>query len=726
MLKKIQRFLHNHGFDTKKIVLAFFSIAILSAGAILIWLATLPMPDLHSFEERKISQSTKIYDKTGKVLLYDVSQNIRRTIVPIDEISVYAKNATVAIEDSEFYEHGGIKPKAIIRAIVVNIFSLGFSQGGSTITQQVVKNSLLVQDKLISRKLKEWFLAVKIEKILSKERILEIYLNDAPYGGSIYGIQEASQAFFGKSSKDLSLAEAAYLAALPQAPSYYSPYGKNKDRLDQRKNLVLSKMLEKGFVEKADYDKAMQEKVTFLPRPEENIRAPHFVFFVIEYLKEKYGERAVEERGLKVITTLDYDLQRKAEEVTKKYALENSQKFNAENASMVAIDPKTGGILVMVGSRDYFDKNIDGNFNISTAHRQPGSAFKPFVYAEAFNKGYTPDTVVFDLPTEFSTACSTNSQPLYPGAVCYNPGNYDDKYRGPITFKEALAQSINIPAVKALYLVGINNALTLAEKMGISSLGDKNQYGLTLVLGGGEVSLLEMTSAYGVFANEGVRVPYQSIIKIEDSSGEVLEETHPESGEVLPRQSALQISKILSSEILRIPAFGAGSALNIPGRSVAVKTGTTNDYKDAWIIGYTPSIAVGAWAGNNNNTPMEKKVAGFIVAPLWNEFMRSALEKYPNEQFPEPDSEISSNLKPVLRGVWQGGASSVIDSRTGFPANETTPVEFRKEIYSNEIHSILHWVDKDNPRGPAPTNPQNDPQYRLWEAPVRAWANRGY
>ncbi|MEK7120574.1 MAG: transglycosylase domain-containing protein, partial [Patescibacteria group bacterium] len=563
-----------HGLINKKTTLAFISLTIFFLGALLMWLATLPIPDLDSFEERKVSQSTKIYDRTGKVLLYDVSQNIRRTIVPIDEISRYAKNATVAIEDSEFYEHNGIKPKAILRAVLVNMFSFGFNQGGSTITQQVVKNSLLVQDKLISRKLKEWVLAIKIEKVLSKERILEIYLNDAPYGGSIYGIQEASLAFFGKTSRDLTLAEAAYLAALPQAPSYYSPYGKNKNKLDQRKDLVLSKMLENDFIEKGEYEQAKKEVISFLPRPEENIRAPHFVFFIIDYLKQKYGERVVEEQGLKVTTTLDYEMQRKAEEIVKKHALENSQKFNAENASLIAIDPKTGDILVMVGSRDYFDKEIDGNFNVSIAHRQPGSAFKPFVYAASFLKGYTPKTIVFDLPTEFSTSCSSDSRPLFEGAVCYNPTNYDEKFRGPIMLEEALSQSINIPSVKLLYLVGIDKALALAEKMGIDSLGDKNQYGLTLVLGGGEVSLLDMTSAYGVFANEGIRAPKRSVLKIEDSTGKMLEEEEAKSGEVLDRQAALQISKILSSEALRAPAFGFGSYLNIPARFVAVKTGT--------------------------------------------------------------------------------------------------------------------------------------------------------
>lgn len=700
------------------------SAGLIFGGLVLVWLSSLPIPDLGSFQDRIISQGAKIYDRTGKVVLYDTNPNITRTIVPFDEISRNVKNATIAIEDAEFYEHNGIKIKAIIRAVIVNLFSFGYSQGGSTITQQVVKNSLLTQDKLISRKLKEWFLAVKIEQVLSKDKILEAYLNETPYGGRVYGVEEASLTFFAKKSKDLTIAESAYLAALPQAPSYYSPYGNHKDELEKRKNLVLSRMKENGFISENEYKEAQVEKVSFQQRAAGGIKAPHFVFFVIDYLQEKYGKKALEENGFRVITTLDYELQQKAEEITKKYALENKTKFNAENASLVAIDPKTGEILTMVGSRDYFDEEIDGNFNIALAHRQPGSSFKPFVYAAAFNKGYTPKTVVFDLETEFSTDCTAESEPLSADAKCYSPQNYDNIFKGPVKFEEALAESRNVPAVKVLYLTGINTALGLAKKMGIETLGNKDQYGLTLVLGGGEVSLLDMTSAYGVFANEGIRNSYQRILRIEDSSGDIVEEPKANATEVLPRQTALQISQILSSEALRAPAFGANSFLNFPGRDVADKTGTTNDYKDAWIIGYTPSLSVGAWAGNNDNTPMEKKVAGFIVAPMWNAFMQEVLKKYPDEKFSEPDPEIDSSLKPILRGVWQGGGSSFTDIRTGLPATEDTPPEFRKEILSGGIHSILYWVDKDNPRGAIPENPNSDPQFRLWEPGVINWVLR--
>ena len=711
----------------KRLFKILFSAGFAVGGLLLMWFATLPIPDLGSFDNRVVSQSTKIYDKTGEVLLYDTNKNVTRTVISFDEMSRNIRNATVAIEDSEFYEHSGVRPLSFLRAVLANLRTGTFGQGGSTITQQVVKNTLLTKDKAISRKIKEWLLSIKLEKVITKDKILEAYLNEAPYGGSIYGIEEASQSFFGKSALELTLAESAYLAALPQAPTFYSPYGIHRDRLEVRKNLVLEKMLENSFITKDEYDTATKEEIVFKQRNTGSLKAPHFVFFVIDYLQQKYGVKALEENGFKVITTLDYELQEKAEAIVKEYALRNEKNFNAENAAMVAIDPKTGGIITMVGSRNYFDEEIDGNFNVAIAHRQPGSSFKPFVYAAAFNKGYTPQTVLFDVKTEFSTNCSADSRPLTPAAVCYSPENYDGHFKGPLRLEQALAESRNIPSVKLLYLVGVNNALKLARDMGIRSLEGKDVYGLTLVLGGGEVSLLDMTSGYGVFANSGVRTPYQSIIRIEDSSGNVIEEPKQESREVLSKQTALKINQILSSDELRSPEFGLGSYLHFSGRDVADKTDTTNDYKDAWILGYTPDVAVGAWAGNNDNTPMVKKIAGFIVAPMWNAFMQEVLKKYPDNKFEKPDPEIDASLKPVLRGIWRGNVTSVIDTRTGLSANENTPPEFRQENYSGQVHSILYWLDKDNPRGAIPTNPGNDPQFRLWEPPVLNWArNQGY
>lgn len=687
-------------------------------GAFLLWASSLKIPDIESFEQRKIAQSTKIYDRTGEMLLFDLHENIQRTLIPFSDVSRHVKNATVAIEDAEFYEHIGVKPIAFIRAVIANLQAREFAQGGSTITQQVIKNSVLTSEKKISRKLKEWVLAVKLEKTLSKEQILELYLNEAPYGGSVYGVEEASRRFYGKSAADVTLAEAAYLAALPQAPTFYSPYGSNREALDRRKDLVLLKMLENGFINEDEYEEALLEEVVFGVQVDTGIKAPHFVMFIREYLAEKYGERALEEQGFNVITTLDFELQKEAEEIVASFAETNEENFNASNASLVAIDPKTGQILVMVGSRNYFDEEIDGNFNIATAQRQPGSAFKPFVYATALDKGYTSDTIVFDLATQFSTACEVEK--LESDEDCYAPQNYDNEFRGPITMRNALAQSVNVPAVKFMYLAGLRDSLQTAKALGIDSLTDIGTYGLTLVLGGGEVSLLDITSAYGVFANEGMRNPHTGILRIEDNDGNIIEQFTPSPNRVLDRQTALRISDMLSDNEARTPAFGARSPLHFPGRDVAAKTGTTNDYRDAWIIGYTPNIAVGAWAGNNDNSPMEKKVAGFTIAPLWNAFMYKVFENVEDERFKQPLPE-QENLKPVLEGVWQGGISYTIDKISGKLATEYTPLELREERFITDIHSILHWVDKDNPRGAQPTSPELNPQYKYWEYAINTW-----
>ncbi|MEK7662295.1 MAG: transglycosylase domain-containing protein [Patescibacteria group bacterium] len=704
------------------------SVCLLAGGLVFLWTGSLRVPDLGSFEGRRVLNSTKIYDRTGKILLYDVHNNIKRTVIPLEEMGSSVQKATVAIEDRDFYKHGGVRLTSIIRAVIVNIFKGSFSQGGSTITQQVIKNALLTQDKKVSRKIKEWVLAVKLERTMSKDDILALYLNEAPYGGNIYGVSEAAQFYFGKTPKELSVSEAAYLAALPKAPTYYSPYGENRKDLDARKNLVLEKMKELGFITDNEYNKSVREAVDFIPRASDNSKALHFVMFVRKYLEEKYGREAVE-NGLKVTTTLDYDLQKIAEEKVKKYAEENQTKFNASNASLVAIDPKTGQILVMVGSRDYFNKDIDGSFNVSLAHRQPGSAFKPIVYATAFMKGYTPETVLFDLPTEFQTTCTPDGKPK-PGTDekdCYMPENYDGKYRGPINLRNALAQSINIPAIKTLYLAGLEDSLKTASSLGIKSLGDKNRYGLTLVLGGGEVSLLDLTSAYGVFANNGVRNPHEKILKIEDSKGNILEEWRQKGERVIPESVVFQINDILSDNIARAPTFGDRSALYFPGREVAVKTGTTNDYRDAWVLGYTPSLVAGAWVGNNDNTPMEKKVAGFIVAPLWNEFMNAALAQIPKENFERTKKENDLTLKPVLRGVWWGGESYIIDKISGKLATANTPRETMGELVISNPHSILYWVNKKNPLGSRPDNPEEDPQFDLWEYPISKWllSNKG-
>lgn len=683
-------------------------------GGIFLWFASLRVPALEDFSERKVLQSTKIYDKTGEVLLYDMSKDVRRTEVPYENISPYLKEATIAIEDKDFYSHGGIKPSSLLRALLVDLATLSFSQGGSTITQQVVKNSILTNDKTPTRKIKEWILAIKLEKVFTKDQILGLYLNETPYGGNMYGVEEASQNFYRKSAKDLDIAESAYVAALTQAPTHYSPYGKYRQDLEDRKNLVLSEMFKNGFITEDQYNQAKAEVVTFQPRlGGSGLKAPHFVFYVIDQLADLYGEDTLERGGLKVITSLDYDIQKGVEETAAKYGQINQKQFNADNNAIVVMDPKTGGILAMSGSRDYFDSTISGNFNAATAHRQPGSTFKPIVYSALFNKGYTPETILFDLPTQFNSGCPATQLDSNDG--CYSPGNYDDKFRGPMTIRNALAQSINIPAVQALYLAGINNSIDLAHQMGVQGLQDAKQYGLSLVLGGGEVSLLDMVSAYSVFANDGIKTPYTAILRVEDQSGTVIDEFAPAPTRVLPEDTARNISSILSDNVARTPSYGANSVLNVTDRQVAVKTGTTNDFKDAWIIGYTPNIVVGAWVGNNNNTPMEKKVAGYIVAPLWREIINKILPNLPYESF-NPPPPLDPTLKPILRGIWQGGVSS-------YSANEFGG----GENIGGGIHSILYWVDKNNPRGPIPQNPEADPQFRNWEAAVRTWVrSSGY
>lgn len=747
-----------HRHFIRSLFLAVLSVALLSGGFFALWVSSWKLPDISDFHNRKVSESTKLYDRTGTILLYDLHRNAQRTVVPYGEISLNVKNATVAIEDSEFWQHKGVRVKAILRAVFTNLFegNLLGGQGGSTITQQVVKNSLLTTEKKISRKLKEWILALRLEKTLDKETILSLYLNEVPYGGTLYGIEEAAQAFFGKSSRELSVAEAAYLAALPNAPTFYSPYGNHRDKLEERKNLVLRRMEEAGFITKEEYETAKKEVFcapasaadaktsapvsssassaptsegkagctsSFKPNNETGILAPHFVVFIRQYLEEKHGREALEEEGFKVITTLDYELQKTAEGIVEKYARENKEKFDAENAALTAIDPTTGQILVMVGSRNYFDTDIDGNFNATIAYRQPGSAFKPFVYAAALKKGYTPDTVVFDLPTEFSTECNPDGTPITAGNedTCYKPENYDGKYRGPITFRDALAQSVNVPSVQVLYLAGLKDSLRLAKDMGLSTLGDANRYGLTLVLGGGEVKLLELTSAYGVFAAEGMRREPKGILRIEDKRGAVLEEWSDRPESILEKEIALKITDILSNNEARAPAFGAASPLYFPGRDVAVKTGTTNDFRDAWIVGYTPTLAVGAWAGNNDNRPMHK-IAAFIVAPLWNEFMNEALKRTQPESFQKPAEENAVSLPPVLRGLWQGNKTYFLDKLSGKLATEFTPLEFREERAIREVHSILYWVDKNNPTVPRTTPPQSDPQFERWEYAARKWA----
>ncbi len=700
-------------------LIGFFVLMMVLIGGLFIWISTLDIPDLSSFDQRRILQSTKIYDRTGEILLYDLHQDVRRTIVPYEDISYHIKNATVAIEDDQFYKHWGVDLKAIVRAALTNLTqgNLLGGQGGSTITQQVVKNSILEGDKKLQRKIKEAILAIRLEQSLTKDEILGHYLNESPYGGTIYGVEEASQSFFGKPASEVNLAESAYIAALPQAPTYLSPYGNNRDKLDERARLVLKRMQINGFINQEEYDEAVNTEVEFQPQAVSGIRAPHFVMYIREQLAQMYGENALAEKGLRVITTLDWELQKEAEEIVKRKALENTEKYNASNAGLVAINPQEGDILVMVGSRDYFDEEIDGNYNVALASRQPGSSIKPIVYASAFSKGYTPSTIVYDVKTQFGAVCEpwdmTSASP------CYSPNNYNHKFKGPTSLREALAQSLNIPAVKVLYLTGLRDAIRLAGDMGITTLNDPDRLGLTLVLGGGEVKLAEHTGAYAVFANEGVKADSRSILRVEDTQGNVIDEFEPKQRRVLDRQVALQISDILSDDAARSPLWGYNSIVNFTNRDVAVKSGSTNNLLDAWIMGYTPNLAVGVWVGNNDNSAMGGGLSGLIATPMWREFMDFALTKTEAQSFSEPDA-IPSNIKPILRG-------SVVDASTiinNINLGDNGSLDFNDLSFG--IHNILHFVNKSDPLGDYPSNPANDPQYRNWEYAVQKWKNENF
>lgn len=702
----IRKFYHHRSFKFLKGLFGFLLIAAVGCFlvlAVVFIFFSRDLPDPSNLEDRAITESTKIYDRTGKVILYDIHGEERRTVIAFDEIPQMVKDATIVAEDRDFYKHSGIDFKAIIRAVWQNLTSDSL-QGGSTITQQFIKKSILSDERTFTRKIKEAILALELERRYSKDEILNFYLNQIPYGSNAYGIEAAAQTYFAKNAKDLSLAESALIAALPKAPSYYSPYGEHKKELISRQKLILEKMRELNYITQKDYDRARNETLNFA-KVRSSIQAPHFVFYIKAILEEKYGEDYVSRAGLKITTTLDWDLQNIAEEAVSAGADNNDSK-GAHNASLVALDPKTGQVLAMVGSRDYFKDSIpagcdqgvscqfEGNVNVATRLRQPGSAFKPFVYSTAFKKGYTDKTMLFDVPTQFDTGCNSLGQPQSAGVKCYSPKNFDLKYRGPVTVRQALANSLNIPSVEVLYLAGVEDSINTAEDMGLTTLKDRSRFGLSLVLGGGEVKLLEMVSAFGVFATEGVRHPPVSILRIEDGKGNILEEYKDDPVQVLDTDIARLISNILSDNVARTPVFGARSSLFFSDRPVAAKTGTTNEFRDGWTIGYTPSIVAGVWTGNNDNSPIKQEPGVYTAAPIWHDFMAKAFDKLnlQPESFTPPEAKTVS--KPILNGQY---------------------------IINGEVHSTLYYVNKNDPQGPVPSNPYADPQFNNWEAAVRAW-----
>jgi len=686
----------------------FVSFAVLLIGIVYVFWILKDIPDPRKLGEIKAAESTKIYDRTGTNLLYEFGQ-VHRTWVGLDQISPYLRNATVAIEDKDFYKHGGISVTGIMRALLADLRGKA-TQGGSSITQQLVKIQFLTPEKTLTRKIREAVLALQVDRQLTKEQILENYLNIIPYGANASGAEAAAQAFFGTSAKDLTLPQAAILAALPNAPSLFSPYGSHVDRLYARQRAILDAMAKQGYITKEEAEAAKEVKITFRKRAD-RIVAPHFVFYVREQLEKEYGDTVLES-GLKITTTLDLNMQRAAEDAVAKQAPKNAKR-NAKNAAFVALNPKNGDVLSMVGSVDYFDTDNDGNVNVAIRPRSPGSSFKPIVYTQLLREGYTAETVFNDVPIDFGTP----SKP-------YRPLNYNKTFSGPVTMRQALAQSLNVPAVQALYLAGMKDTLALARDMGFTSLTDPDRFGLSLVLGGGEVRLIDLVSAYSIFATEGLRHPVRSILKVEDPSKRVLYDItrdQPQENRVLDAEIARGITDILSDNGARAPVFGTGSPLQLGARPVAAKTGTAQEYRDGWTIGFTPSLVAGVWVGNNNNTPMQAESGVEAAAPIWNSFMRTVLNNTPIEYFTKPKP---SNLDKVVLNGKLPEKTYRYDKDSGTILPSDCPVAVGQTTNFINFRSILYFLSKDNPRGDQPQNPESDPMFAQWEAGVSSWRDK--
>ncbi|HLB51042.1 MAG TPA: PBP1A family penicillin-binding protein [Patescibacteria group bacterium] len=663
-------------------------------------------PSADALLTRPVAQTTTIYDRSGTHVLYKIHGEENRKVIAHDDIPDDVRHATLAAEDDDFYDHIGVDFFSIARAFRENIRNSALEQGASTITQQLARNVFLSREKTFQRKFKEIVLALKIEQHYTKDEILDFYLNEVPYGSNAYGIQSAAETFFGKDAGDLSLDEAAFLAALPKATTYYSPYGNHAEELIARQKNILTRIAELGFADRIAIEQALAKDTRSRVMPFlQPIDAPHFVFYVKEQLEQKYGRDAVERGGLDVYTTLDYDLQKNAEKVLREGVIRNKA-FGASNAALVSLDPTNGEVLAMVGSVDYFDQSIDGEVNVALRPRQPGSSFKPIAYAKAFEKGFQPETLLHDVRTNFGPDGSGKE---------YIPQNYTGQHYGLVSMRQALANSLNVPAVKTLYLAGIDATIDLAKRLGINTLTDRNRYGLSLVLGGGEVKLLELTGAFGVFANDGVRHEPQGILKIVDSTGVIYEKPKHQGDRVLNQDVARKINSILSDNAARALIFGTATPLTIPGQTVAAKTGTTQEFRDAWTIGYATTLATGVWVGNNDNRPMRAGSDGvYVAAPIWNAFMKNVLAGKKSEAF--GTYEKLETDKAMLAGD-TGGQMGYYNKKTGERISEEKASKMDRDKlekkYSPDFHDILYYVNKDDPLGSSP-NP-DDPMALLWE-----------
>lgn len=635
-IKKAFNYLIPKSSRPKLALISLFVILLINSLIISKLLTKLPSPYTLTTTQRPLT--TEIYDREGR-LLYQVYEGRNRKLIKLDEIPAHIAQATIAIEDKHFYLHPGIDPLGIARAFKSNFPHWRSSQptpyglqGGSTITQQLIKNTLLSSDQTFNRKIKEALLAFWAERIYSKQEILQMYLNESPYGGPAWGIEAASQMYFGKKTVALTLAESSYLAGLPAAPTQFSPYGVHPEQGKKRQEKVLKRMVEDGYISPKEAEETLFQPLTFQP-PTASIKAPHFVMYVRSLLAQKYGERVVSQGGLKVITTLDLDIQEMAE--SKVFSeVEKLKGLKVGNGAAMVMEAKSGQILAMVGSKDYF--NLDGgNVNVALSLRQPGSAVKVITYATAFKQGFGPGTILLDTPTTFPN----------PWGKAYTPVNYDGRFYGPVTVRAALGSSLNIPAVKMLSLVGIPNMLETARDMGITTLNNPENYGLSLTLGGGGVKIVEMMAVYNTLASGGVYYHPQPILTVTDPQGNILEDNKVIEGRrVLTEEVAYLLNNILSDNNARILAFGVNSLLKIEGKTVAVKTGTSDDKRDNWAFGFTPEFVVGTWVGNNDYSPMDQKLASGITGatPIWHDIMSNLLFDRPDIAFKRPAGIIET------------------------------------------------------------------------------------
>lgn len=648
-------------------------------------------PNVKDLQNVSISQSSVIYDSSGEHILYKIFGEENRKIISHDEIPDTIRITTIAAEDDNFYNHFGIDIKSLLRAAKTNFQNDEIQQGASTITQQLTRSLFLTRERTITRKAKEAVLAIKMERTFSKDEILDMYLNQIPYGANAYGIQSAAQTYFEKDAKDLTLDEAAFLSVLPNAPSLYFPHGESDSKLIKKQKAILTRVAELGLTEKSKVTEALLEKtfdkVTPLSR---NIQAPHFVMFVIDKLEQQYGREMLEKGGLKIITTLDWEKQKLAEE-TLKNSRNHLNNYGADNAAIVATEPSTGKILAMVGSLDYFDKSIDGEVNVATRLRQPGSSFKPVVYAESFEKGLQPETLIYDVRTNFGSDGSGKD---------YIPQNYNGKFSGLVSIRQALSGSLNIPAVKALYIAGIPDTIELAQRLGITTLKKDGNYGLALALGGGAVKLIEETGAFAVFANDGNKNSLTAISNITDANNNIVYNFKKNEERVVNAEIARKINSILSDNQARMAVFGPSNAFNIKDQTVAGKTGTTQDFRDAWAVGYTPSIAVGVWSGNNDNSPMRSGADGtYVAGPIFKSYMSKILENKPRQEFIA--YQVTESETPMISGYSNIAQEKVyINTKSGkqiseSKKNKTDPSKIKEETKVLDNHSILYYLNQD-------------------------------